>query len=260
MRIDCPHRRPVLSVPELSGDGRLRMRRGNAFVGGIEHVSNGGKLLMDEASKNTHIHVIDMDFRRRAQISNALTSRHFHTEIYEDPAEFIGNLPKQGSILINDDPERSDLDTFFGMVQDKGRFYPISVYSHAPAPPRIVRAIRNGAIDYLQWPFEPALLDLTLRRLVDQGDRQLKIEQEKGRAKAMVAQLTRRETDVLVSLLSGNSNKEVAEELAISPRTVEIYRKNMMSKLSARSASEAARIAIYAGLWEVQGTPSTSVS
>jgi FixJ family two-component response regulator len=215
---------------------------------------------MDESSKNTHIHVIDVDFRRRAQISNVLTSRNFHTEIYEDPAEFIGNLPSHGSILINEDPERSDLDTFFSLVRRQGRFYPISVYSHAPAPPRIVRAIRNGAIDYLQWPFEPALLDLTLHRLADEGDRRLKIEHEKGRAKAKVAQLTRRETDVLISLLSGNSNKEVAEELAISPRTVEIYRKNMMSKLSARSASEAARIAIYAGLWEVQGSPPASLS
>lgn len=216
---------------------------------------------MNEAFGSSHIHIIDVDFRRRAQISSALASRNFHTEIYEDATEFIDGLPSHGSVLINEDPERSDLDAFFGLVQRQGRFYPISVYSQAPAPPRIVRAIRNGAIDYLQWPFEPALLDLTLRRLVEEGDRQLKIEQEKGRAKAKVAQLTRRETDVLVSLLSGNSNKEVAEKLAISPRTVEIYRKNMMAKLSARSASEAARIAIYAGLWEVQeSSPAASVS
>jgi FixJ family two-component response regulator len=209
---------------------------------------------MNETLKSSHIHVIDADFRRRAQISSTLTSRDFHTEIYEDPAEFLGNMPNHGSVLINEDPERDDLEAFFGMVREQGRFYPVSVYSQAPMPPRIVRAIRNGAIDYLQWPFDPALLDLTLRRLIEEGDRRLKVEQERGRAKAKVAQLTRRETDVLVSLLNGNSNKEVAEELAISPRTVEIYRKNMMSKLSARSASEAARIAIHAGLWEVQKT------
>jgi FixJ family two-component response regulator len=207
---------------------------------------------MDGSFKSPHIHIIDVDFRRRAQISNVLTDRNFHTEIYEDPAEFIDNLPGHGAVLINDDPERDGLDEFFGRVRGQGRFYAVSVYSQAPAPHQIVRAIRNGAIDYLQWPFEPTLLDLTLRRLVEDGDRQLKIEQEKGHAKAKVARLTRRETDVLVSMLSGNSNKEVAEELAISPRTVEIYRKNMMSKLSARSASEAARIAIYAGLWEVR--------
>lgn len=210
---------------------------------------------MNETIRNTHIHVIDVDFRRRAQISSALVSRNLHTEIYEDPAEFLENLPSFGSVLINEDPERDNLEEFFGLVRQQGRFYPVSVYSQAPAPQQIVRAIRNGAIDYLQWPFEPNLLDLTLQRLVEEGDRLSKVEQERGRARAKVATLTRRETDVLVSLLGGNSNKEVAEELAISPRTVEIYRKNMMSKLSARSASEAARIAIYAGLWDARGGP-----
>ena len=207
---------------------------------------------MHEVYKSSYIHVIDMDFRRRAQISSALMSRNFHTEIYEDPTEFLGNMPGHGSVLINEDPDRGNLEDFFGVVRQQGHFYPVSVYAQDPAPQQIVRAIRNGAIDYLQWPFEPNLLDLTLRRLVEEGDKQLKIEQERGVAKAKVAQLTPRETDVLVSMLSGNSNKEVAEELAISPRTVEIYRKNMMSMLSARSASEAARIAIYAGLWEAQ--------
>jgi FixJ family two-component response regulator len=207
---------------------------------------------MDALSRNAHIHVIDVDFRRRAQISNALVSRNLHTEIYEDPSEFLDNLPGQGSVLINEEPDRDNLESFFGLVRQQGRFFPISVYSHAPAPQRIVRAIRNGAIDYLQWPFEPQLFDLTLRRLIEEGDRHSKLERERGRAKAKIALLTRRETDVLVSLLAGNSNKEVAEELTISPRTVEIYRKNMMFKLNARSASEAARIAIYAGLWDAQ--------
>lgn len=207
---------------------------------------------MDALSRNAHIHVIDVDFRRRAQISSTLVSRNLHTEIYEDPSEFLGNLPSHGSVLINEDPERDNLEEFFGLVRRQGRFYPVSVYSHAPEPQQIVRAIRHGAIDYLQWPFEPKLFDLTLRRLIEEGDRQSKFERERGRAKAKIALLTRRERDVLVSLLAGNSNKEVAEELTISPRTVEIYRKNMMFKLSARSASEAARIAIYAGLWDAQ--------
>jgi len=223
-------------------------------------LGNGGLASMVERPGNAHIHVIDADFRRRAQISSVLASRNFHTEIYEDAGEFIGAMPQHGAVLINEDPDGDDLKAFFGRVRQGGRFYPVSVYSHAPAPQRIVNAIRNGAIDYLQWPFEPAQFDLTLQRLIEEGDRQLKIEQEKGRAKAKVAQLTRRETDVLVSLLSGNSNKEVAEELALSPRTVEIYRKNMMSKLSARSASEAARIAIYAGLWEGQGSLSRAAA
>jgi len=210
---------------------------------------------MFEETKSSYIHVIDVDFRRRAQISNALVGCNFHTEIYEDPAEFLRNMPSDGCVLINEDPDGADLDEFFGTVRRQGRFFPVSVYSQEPAPQRVVSAIRNGAVDYLKWPFEQRLFEVTLRLLVEEGDRQAKIQREKGRAQAKIALLTPRETDVLVSLLGGNSNKEVAEELAISPRTVEIYRKNMMSKLNARSASEAARIAIYAGLWDAQEKP-----
>jgi two-component system response regulator FixJ len=109
--------------------------------------------------------------------------------------------------------------------------------------------MRHGAIDYLRWPFDARVLDECLRRLFEEGDRRLKTEQERVEARIKVERLTERERDVLVSLLRGNSNKEVGAELGISPRTVEIYRKNMMEKLRARSPSEAARIGIYAGLW-----------
>src|SRR5690606_15751564 len=104
---------------------------------------NRGPNRMNELSKNAHVHVIDVDFRQRAQISSALVSRNLHTEIYEDPAEFLGNLPSFGSVLINEDPERDNLEEFFGQVRGQGRFYPVSVYSQAPEPQQIVRAIRN---------------------------------------------------------------------------------------------------------------------
>jgi len=212
---------------------------------------------MGEKSRNMHIHVIDGDFRRRAQISSALVNRGLHTEIYESAAEFLRTLPAEGAVLIHEDPGRDDLREFFDTVREQGRFYPVSVYCEIPAAERIVRAIRNGATDYLLWPFEARLFETTLGNLIEEGDRQSRMVNERGRAKAKVALLTRRETDVLISLLDGNSNKEVAEELAISPRTVEIYRKNMMFKLSAKSASEAARIAMHAGLWDVRNSLAT---
>jgi len=208
---------------------------------------------MGNLPRNAHIHVIDGDFRRRAQISSSLVSRGLHTEIYESPAEFLSSLPAEGSVLLNEAPHSDDLSQFFGTVRSRGRYFPIAVYCEAPAPQRIVRAIRNGAVDYLLWPFENDLFETALLNLIEEGDRQSTLAQERGRAEAKLALLTKREIDVLVSLLDGNSNKEVAEELAISPRTVEIYRKNMMFKLNAKSASEAARIAIYAGLWDVRG-------
>lgn len=204
---------------------------------------------MEALAKISHVHVIDLDFRRRAQIARDLMSRDFHTEIYEEPAEFLHRLPTAGAVLINEQSDRGTLSDFFGEVRQAGRFFPTTVYSDAPSTEQIVRAMHHGAIDYLHWPFDAHTLDKCLSRLFEEGERRLKSEWEKSEARTKVERLTDRERDVLVSLLRGNSNKGVAMELGISPRTVEIYRKNMMEKLGARSPSEAARIGIYAGLW-----------
>jgi two-component system response regulator FixJ len=110
--------------------------------------------------------------------------------------------------------------------------------------------MREGAMDYLAWPFEPGLFQDTLRRLSEEGDRQRRIERARADARGRVEQLTGRERDVLVALLDGNSNKQIAALLDLSPRTVEIYRKNVMRKFDAKSTSEAVRIGIYADLWE----------
>src|SRR5690606_17492958 len=133
---------------------------------------------MGNLSRNAHIHVIDGDFRRRAQISSTLVSRGLQTEIYESPAEFLTSLPAEGSVLLNEAPDCDDLREFFETVRSRGRYFPVTVYCEAPAPQRIVRAIRNGAIDYLLWPFENHLFETTLLNLIEEGDRQSTIALE----------------------------------------------------------------------------------
>lgn len=197
------------------------------------------------------VHVIDFDTRRRAEISRDLLARRLHAEIYEDISEFLRILPPRGVVLMVEQAAPDHFSQFLASLRAKGRYYPVAIYCDAPEPEQVVRAMREGALDYLRWPFEPALLDETLRRLGEEGDRRRQIELARARAKASVDQLTGREHDVLVSLLNGNSNKQIAAELELSPRTVEIYRKNVMRKLDARSTSDAVRIGIYADLWEL---------
>ncbi|MGV2497337.1 response regulator transcription factor [Pelagerythrobacter aerophilus] len=206
---------------------------------------------MDVIGGSGPVHVIDFDSRRRAEISRDLMARRVHAEIYEDIDEFLRILPAQGAVLMVERTGSDTLSYFLDNLRGKGRYYPISIYCEAPEPEQVVHAMREGALDYLRWPFEPALLDDALRRLAEEGHRRRKIELARARAKASVEQLTGREHDVLVSLLNGNSNKQIAAELDLSPRTVEIYRKNVMRKLDAKSTSEAVRIGIYADLWEL---------
>jgi len=111
-----------------------------------------------------------------------------------------------------------------------------------------VRAMRAGALDFLEKPYNRA----TLLRFIEEGFRQIEeadTAQRRGQtAKEKLARLSARETDVLSGLIAGRPNKIIAYDLGISSRTVEIYRANLMDKLEVRSLSEALRIAFAAGL------------
>ena len=112
-----------------------------------------------------------------------------------------------------------------------------------------VQAMKSGALDFIEKPYEPGVLldviDIAFARLEQGSEAEARI----NAAKTKVALLSPRETDTLKGLIEGRSNKIIAYELDISPRTVEIYRANLMEKLEVRSLSEALRIAFAAGLF-----------
>ena len=106
----------------------------------------------------------------------------------------------------------------------------------------------SGAIDYLQWPLPLEGLRDALMRLVRIGAETARVEERRAAARQRVEALTRRERDVLVRVVEGDSSKEIARQLKISPRTVEIHRGNILSRLKARSTAEAVRIGLHSGL------------
>lgn len=112
-----------------------------------------------------------------------------------------------------------------------------------------VQAMKAGALDFIEKPYEAEqllqIVDSAFSRLEADSDAAARVDQ----AAAKIARLSPRETDVLKGLIEGRSNKVIAYELDISPRTVEIYRANLMEKLEVRSLSEALRVAFAAGLF-----------
>lgn len=111
-----------------------------------------------------------------------------------------------------------------------------------------VQAMKAGALDFIEKPYEAGTLlstvDAAFSRLAQDSASAAHIEQ----AQAKIGGLSPRERDVLMGLIEGRANKVIAYELDISPRTVEIYRANLMTKLGVRSLPEALRIAFAAGL------------
>lgn len=189
------------------------------------------------------VHVIEPDIHRRARIAHELNNWNVHAEIYQDLTEFNEVSPTDGCVLAADNEQ-------IARAMRSANPLPFVVYSEHPSTETVVGAMRAGALDYLQWPFEPRLLRSAFQHLHIDGERLLHEQQLKAGAAAKVDRLTGRERDVLVRLIEGMSNKGIARALGISHRTVEIHRGHMMTKLGAQSTADAVRIALYAGLDE----------
>jgi two-component system, LuxR family, response regulator FixJ len=137
-------------------------------------------------------------------------------------------------------------------LKDRGIGFPVIVMTGHGDVTVAVQAMKAGAVDFIEKPFEKAVL----LSAIDEGFSRIE-HAGRSRARAQEAQvrlqaLTPREKDVLEGLVRGHPNKTIAYDLDISPRTVEIHRANLMSKLGVASLSEALRIAFAAGLDEPQ--------
>lgn len=111
-----------------------------------------------------------------------------------------------------------------------------------------VQAMKAGACDFIEKPYDAEVILKATEAALARGDEERARAREADDAAARVAALTPREAEVLQGLVAGHSNKAIAFDLGVSPRTVEIHRANLMAKLGARSLSEAVRIALSAGL------------
>jgi two-component system response regulator FixJ len=113
--------------------------------------------------------------------------------------------------------------------------------------------MKTGAVDFIEKPFEMSLLITAIEQALMHNNGREQLSSLAEAARSQLNGLTPRERDVLSGLVDGQSNKIIAHALGISPRTVEIHRANLMSKLEVGSLSDALRIAFTARLGELAG-------
>jgi two-component system response regulator FixJ len=116
-----------------------------------------------------------------------------------------------------------------------------------------VEAMKIGAVDFLEKPFDDDHLLASVRSALDREADVARRSAEVGDIHNKLAALSNRERQVLEGLVIGNANKTIAFDLGISPRTVEIYRANLMTKMGASSLSDLVRMAMMAGILESSG-------
>lgn len=196
-------------------------------------------------SKNS-INLLDSCSRRRAAIAHCLSGNGIHVEPFEDVAEMCGRWPRSGLVLAHDDGQ---VVSELGMQMERSACWlPLVAFAEAPDSRQIAKAVLEGAVDYLVWPFDGSVLGEVLLAVESRAAIHGSARLRGAAARNRVKKLTRREREVLAGVANGLSSRLIGERLSISPRTVEIHRANMLNKLGANSTSEAIRIAIESEL------------
>ena len=196
----------------------------------------------------TILHIVDSSSRSRAEQARIGFAAGYHCEIYSSLAELLSVAPAKGIVLARDRAESGGAATIAEELARRGIWLPVIATAVDPRPARVVAAIRRGVMDFLRLPLREDNLGVAVDRIRDEAQADIAARRKVVEARGRIAVLSPREREVLDCLTEGRSNKMIAEELHISPRTVEIHRANMMSKLGARHAAEAVRLCIEAGL------------
>ena len=192
--------------------------------------------------------LVDQNERRRAQISHTLAAGRLHVEPFESVSELARRWPRSGIILLNDEPDQ--ISKIIIELADRHEYYPLIAFSENPRAEQIVCAILDGALDYLAWPCSNQELLQSLARVEIRAEAGRNIRQRYMLARNRLRRLTAREREVLKCVANGMSNRVIGETLTISPRTVEVHRANMQSKLGTRHTSEAIKIAVESEIEE----------
>jgi two-component system, LuxR family, response regulator FixJ len=196
------------------------------------------------------VHVIDDDEALRESLIFLLRTAEIEARSYASAAAFLDALPLKGVTCVITDvrmPGLSGID-LLRRVKELGIEVPVIVITGHGDVPLAVEAMRYGAVDFLEKPFDDEILLQSVRAALRQQAGAAKRQSERAEIEGRLAALSPRERDVLGGLVAGRANKQIAFELGISPRTVEIYRANLMDKMQAGSLSELVRMALIAGV------------
>ena len=192
------------------------------------------------------LHIIDGNSASRAQMARLAIMGGLHAEIYADCDELLQCSPTNGIVLCVSDPGAPVLTDLMDKLLEQGTWLPVIAYSQNPSAREVVDTIKMGAIDYLVAPLDLTLLNQSIERVFLESKDVYEMRTQEASASEAVARLTPREQQVLGGISSGNSNKAIARDLDISPRTVEIHRMKMMAKLGVHHAAGAVRIQLLA--------------
>lgn len=194
------------------------------------------------------IHVIDDDAAVRHSIGFLLETADLTARTYESAVAFLAEQDRPAGCIVTDVrmPDMTGLE-LARRLRDSGSVEPVVVITGHADVPLAIEAMRAGVVDFIEKPFDDEVLLAAIHRVLDQATKATSADTERREFAARLEALSPRERDVVDGLVKGHANKVIAFDLGISPRTVEVYRANAMTKMQAGSLSELVRIVMTAG-------------
>ncbi|MGH7024396.1 MAG: response regulator FixJ [Caulobacteraceae bacterium] len=194
------------------------------------------------------VHVIDDDEAVRDSLCFLLETAGLQARSYDSGTQFLDGLTGEETGCIITDVRMPGLTGLELAVRltERGCLMPVIVITGHADVPLAVEAMKAGVRDFIEKPFDDSVIlnaiEAALADAHSDGDGAAKLE-----IRRRIDSLSARERQVLDGLVGGKANKVMARDLGISPRTVEVYRANVMAKVQAASLSELVRMTIVAG-------------
>ena len=196
--------------------------------------------------KKGNVYVVDDDEAVRDSLQWLLEGKDYRVRCFDSAETFLSRYdPREVACLIVDIrmPGISGLELQDRLVERKSPLPIVFITGHGDVP-MAVTTMKKGAMDFIQKPFKEEELVSLVERMLDQARDSFNDSQTAANRDALMAKLTTRETQVLERIVAGRLNKQIADDLGISIKTVEAHRANIMEKLNANTVADLLKIAL----------------
>jgi two-component system, LuxR family, response regulator FixJ len=191
------------------------------------------------------VHVVANDAEQKALVERAIFASGHHAKGYRNTEDLIKRRPSEGIVFAHESAEVGT-SVVCQALSTNALWLPVIGFGSEIDASRIVAGMKAGAMDFLIGAVSAETIAVTLHECAIKGKAVSKIRGRRAAARSVLCKLSHRERQVLDGISAGLSNKEMAQDFGISPRTVEVHRMNMMGKIGATSIIHVVRFRIDA--------------
>ena len=195
---------------------------------------------------NSVVHIVDDDRALRESLCFLIESADLPARAFESAAQFLDacDAASTGCLLLDIRmPEMNGLELLAALPERAIHLPVIMITGHGDVP-MAVRAMKDGAFDFFEKPFNDEALLACVRRAIDFDQKQRRRHDQREAVRARLSRLTSRERQVLEGVIRGRLNKQIAEELDLSEKTIESHRANLMRKMQAENVVDLVKLIV----------------